>query len=114
MYRAATAAMGQYRAHAIQDAAGITYPPEKVVLHEASLANGRELVLQIKVDGRVLARKKAKRAKLAAMVVRHDSFRQYYLDCIDPEGDAEDWTRQDIAPCRTASTISVPRLVSGS
>ena len=90
MYRAATAAIGEYRAHAIRDTAGIIHLPERIVLHEASLANGRELVLEIEVDGQVLAREKAKRAKLAAMGVRHDKFRQYYLDRIDPKGDAED------------------------
>ena len=90
LYSDGVAAIGTYRPTAVKAADGLIYLAKRIVLHEPNLANGRDLVIEIEVDGRCIARDKAKRAKLAAIGVRHDRFQQYYVDRIDPAGDAED------------------------
>ena len=90
LYRDAVTPLHVYRPQAVRAADGRVYLAERVVLHEPAIENGRDLAVEIIVDGVVLARDKAKRAKLEAIGVRHDRFRQYYLDVIDRAGDAED------------------------
>ncbi len=82
--------LAEYRPVAVHANLGIIQLAERVVLYEPALPNGNDLVVEIALNGKRLVREKAKRAKLNAIGVRQDKFRRYYLDHIDPRGDAED------------------------
>lgn len=90
MYDQGIEPLHEYRPAAVRTENDVVHLLDRVVLHEPGLPRDHDLAVEIKLGGERLVLDKAKRAKLAAFGVRHDRFRQYFVDRIDPHGKAED------------------------
>jgi hypothetical protein len=90
MYLEGIAPIHEYHPMATRSANGTIHLGERIVLHEPSLATGHDLVVEIEVARKRVARDKAKRAELAALGVRSDRFQQYYIDQIDRVAKSDD------------------------
>ncbi|MCW1985384.1 UNVERIFIED_ORG: GNAT superfamily N-acetyltransferase [Sphingomonas sp. R1F5B] len=83
-YLADVKPVAEYRPQAVLGEDGAIYLEERVALYAPDIPPGNNVAVEIIVQGARLGLGKAKRDELEALGVRHDPFRNFYIDVIYP------------------------------
>lgn len=82
LYRSAVAPLSEYRPAAVLVADGSVQLAERIVLHEPGLGYGCDLAVEISLNGTRLVFDNVTREGMEALGLRHDRFRQFFVDRI--------------------------------
>lgn len=81
--------LSEYRPAAVLVAGRAVQLAKRVVLHEPHRTGRSDLAVEITLNGQRLVFEQVNRRKMEAFGVRHDRFRQFFIDRIFPNGAAE-------------------------
>lgn len=83
-YRTDVEPIAEYRPRAVLAEDCAIYLEERVALYAPDIPQGNDVAVEIVVNGTRLSLAKAKYEESEALGVRHDRFRNFYIDVIDP------------------------------